>query len=43
MLRGATRRTYFELLSRALMASFNRTEQHLVLRDGSEILFRSLD
>lgn len=43
MLRDATQRTFFELLPRALIASFNRTDQHLVLRNGSEILFRSLD
>ena len=43
MLRDATQRTFFALLPPALMASFNKTDQHLLLRNGSEILFRSLD
>ncbi len=43
MLRDATARTFFALLPTALVASYNKTEGHLILRNGSEILFRSLD
>ncbi len=43
MLRDTTMRTFFALLPRAAQRSFNRTENHLVLANGSEILFRSLD
>jgi phage terminase large subunit len=43
MLRDATQRTFFELLPRELIRRFSKTEQHLVLINGSEILFRSLD
>jgi hypothetical protein len=43
MLRDATQRAFFELLPRALIRTFSKTEQHLVLVNGSEILFRSLD
>ncbi len=44
MLRDATARTFFALLpDGAEYASYNKTEGHLMLRNGSEILFRSLD
>ncbi len=43
MLRDTTERTFFALLPRAAIASFNRNEQHLRLVNGAEILFRSLD
>ncbi|HEX5548539.1 MAG TPA: phage terminase large subunit [Ktedonobacterales bacterium] len=43
MLRDATARTFFALLPNALIASYNKTEGHLILRNGSEVLFRSLD
>lgn len=43
MLRDATQRTFFELLPRALIASFSQRRQHLTLVNGSEVLFRSLD
>ncbi len=43
MLRDATARTFFALLPASLIASYNKTEGHLILRNGSEILFRSLD
>lgn len=43
MLRDVTERTFFELLPRAAMRGFNKTQHHLVLTNGSEILFRSAD
>jgi phage terminase large subunit len=43
MLRDATQRTFFELCPRALIKSFNKGEQSLLLHNGSEILFRSMD
>ena len=43
MLRDATARTFFALLPASLVASYNKTEGHLILRNGSELLFRSLD
>jgi hypothetical protein len=43
MLRDTTERTFFELLPRPLIAAYHKSEQHLRLRNGSEILFRSLD
>ncbi len=43
MLRDATARTFFALLPPSLIARYNKTEGHLILRNGSEILFRSLD
>jgi hypothetical protein len=43
MLRDATARTFFALLPTSLIASYNKTEGHLILRNGSEVLFRSLD
>ena len=43
MLRDATQRTFFALCPAALIASFNKTDQHLSFRNGSEVLFRSLD
>jgi len=43
MLRDASARTFFALLPEPLIASYNKTEGHLLLRNGSEILFRSLD
>lgn len=43
MLRDATARTFFALLPAEVIASYNKTEGHLTLRNGSEILLRSLD
>src|SRR5690349_5428026 len=43
MLRDATERMFFELLPASYVRSFARAEGHLMLRNGSEILFRSLD
>ena len=43
MLRDTTQRTFFSLLPREAIKSYNRNEQHLVLKNGAEILFRSLD
>jgi PBSX family phage terminase large subunit len=43
MLRDATQRTLFELLPRALIRRYRRAEERLLLRNGSEVLFRSLD
>ncbi|WIG60491.1 MAG: hypothetical protein OJF49_003239 [Ktedonobacterales bacterium] len=43
MLRDATQRTFFALCPDALIRSWNKTEQHLVFTNGSEILFRSMD
>jgi phage terminase large subunit-like protein len=43
MLRDATQRTFFALCPDALVRSWNKTEQHLVFTNGSEILFRSMD
>jgi len=43
MLRDITQRTFFALLPRAAIRSYNRNDQHLVLANGSEILFRSMD
>ncbi len=43
MLRDVTQRTFFELLPESLIRSYNKTDGHLILRNGSEILFRSTD
>ncbi|HEX9058520.1 MAG TPA: phage terminase large subunit [Ktedonobacterales bacterium] len=43
MLRDATERTLIQLLPPRLAGSFNTTQRHLRLANGSEILFRSLD
>ena len=43
MLRDATQRTFFALLPPALVRVYNKSEHHLTLTNGSEILFRSLD
>jgi phage terminase large subunit-like protein len=43
MLRDASQRTYFELLPTALVHDFNKSEGHLRLTNGAEVLFRSLD
>jgi len=43
LLRDASLRTFFELLPESLIATYNKTDKHLVLRNGSEILFRSAD
>jgi phage terminase large subunit len=43
MLRDATQRTLLELLPAPYVASYNKAEGHLRLRNGSELLFRSLD
>lgn len=43
MLRDATQRTFFALLPRPLIHRYLRAEERLLLRNGSEVLFRSLD
>jgi PBSX family phage terminase large subunit len=43
MLRDATQRAFFELLPEREIVRFNKTEQHLRLRNGAEVVFRSLD
>lgn len=43
LLRDTTMRTVFEIFPLALIRSWNKSEGHLVLRNGSEILFRSMD
>jgi phage terminase large subunit-like protein len=43
MLRDATARTFFALLPEPLVETYARSEGYLRLRNGSEILFRSLD
>ncbi len=46
MLRDATQRTVFELLEslpESLRRQFNKSEQRLLLENGSEVLFRSLE
>ena len=43
LLRDASLRTFFELLPESLIATYNKTDKHLILRNGSEILFRSAD
>jgi hypothetical protein len=43
MLRDTTARLFFELLPPSLIAAYHKGEQHLILRNGSEILLRSLD
>ncbi len=43
MLRDATQRAFFQLLPEPYIQVFNKAEGHLTLRNGSEILFRSLD
>ena len=42
-LRDTTMRTFFEVLSPDLIKSWNKSENHLVLKNGSEVIFRSLD
>ncbi|MBF6592183.1 MAG: hypothetical protein IVW57_16860, partial [Ktedonobacterales bacterium] len=43
MLRDATQRTFFELLPPTLIRGYSKTEGHLLLSNGAEALFRSLD
>jgi phage terminase large subunit-like protein len=43
MLRDATMRSVFDIIPRALFASFNKSEGLLRLKNGSEALFRSSD
>ena len=43
MLRDASQRTFFALLPRPLIRRYLRAEERLLLRNGSEVLFRSLD
>jgi len=43
MLRDATQRTFFDLLPRSLIQAYHKSEERLVLRNGAEALFRSLD
>jgi hypothetical protein len=42
-LRDTTMRTFFDTLPKDLIKSWNKSENHLVLKNGSEVLFRSLD
>ncbi len=42
-LRDTTRRVFFHELPKLLIKNWNQTNNHLVLRNGSEILFRALD
>jgi hypothetical protein len=42
-LRDTTMRTFFECLPQELIGTFSKSENHLVLKNGSEVLFRSLD
>ncbi len=42
-LRDTTRRTFFEICPDELISNWNKTENHLTLINGSEIIFRSLD
>jgi len=42
-LRDTTMRTFFEVLPPSLIKTWNKSENHLVLKNGSEVLFRSLD
>jgi hypothetical protein len=43
MLRDVTERTFFELLPPELLERYNKSQHHLRLTNGSEVLFRSLD
>jgi len=43
MLRDAAQRTFFELCPASLVRRHNKTEQRTLMRNGSEILWRSLD
>ena len=43
MLRDTTQRAFFALLPPEVIATYSKHHQHLVLANGSEILFRSLD
>ena len=42
-LRDTTQRTFFDVLPPALIHSWNKSENHLILKNGSEVIFRSLD
>lgn len=41
-LRDTTMKTFFEVCPEELIASYNKTEHHIVLKNGSEIYFREL-
>lgn len=43
MLRDAAQRTFFDLCPPALIRQHNKTEQRTIMRNGSEILWRSMD
>jgi len=43
MLATSTKRTFLEILPSELLVSHNKTENHIVLKNGSEIYFRSAD
>ena len=43
MLRDSTQRTFFEILPRELIASFNKSANELILTNGATIIFRSAD
>uniref|UniRef100_A0A6M3XTH0 Putative terminase n=1 Tax=viral metagenome TaxID=1070528 RepID=A0A6M3XTH0_9ZZZZ len=42
-LRDTTARTFFDCLPHELIKSYSKSENHLVLKNNSEVLFRSLD
>lgn len=41
-LRDTTQRTFFQLLPHHWIRSFNKVQNHLILKNGAEVLFRSL-
>ena len=43
MLHDATQRTFFELLPPEYISTYSKTSGHLILANGAEVLFRSLD
>ena len=42
-LRDSTMREFFQILPEALVQNFNKSEYELMMKNGTEILFRSLD
>ncbi len=42
-LKDTTQKTFFEICPEELIESFNKSDNHLVFKNGSEIYFRSLD
>ena len=43
LLRDTTLREFLAVCPRDIIKSYNRTEQHFILKNGSEIIFRSFD